>query len=149
MPRIPRAVEHLRRPPASAASDQLLRYVLVAGCGYLLAVVIYATEIGVGVAPYPAIVVAFVLNGLFNFVIVRLWAFPASGRTAGSDLTRFCLVALGSLCINYASFAVLYSVLELPATLSQALAIAFAAPFGFVANRLWSFGARGPRDVLG
>lgn len=120
---------------------QLVRYVLVAGCGYLLAMMIYAAELVLGVPPYPSIIVAFVANGVFNFVAVRRWAFPTSGRKPASEFSRFCTVALCSLLINYGSFAVLYSILGLPPILAQALAIAIAAPFGFLANRLWSFRA--------
>lgn len=120
---------------------QMLRYGAVAGCGYVLAIAVYAGALAIGVPPYPAIIIAFVLNGLFNFAVIRIWAFPPSGRRPSSELRRFAVVAAGSLIINYGSFAILYSVLDVPATLAQAIAIAIAAPFGFIANRLWSFGA--------
>lgn len=129
----------LRAPADDRASTQFLRYLIVGGCGYVLAVATYALEIAVGVPAYPAVFVVFVLNGLFNFAMVRLWAFPSSGRRAHHDLVRFGVVAAGSLVINYSTFALLYTVLGLPATPAQGLAIAVAAPFGFLANRLWSF----------
>ena len=118
---------HLRLPADDHAGNQALRYLIVGGCGYVLALAAYALLVAVGVPPYPAVVVVFVLNGLFNFVMVRIWAFPPSGRQASSELTRFCVVAAGSLVINYGSFAVLYSALGLPATIAQGLAIAIAA----------------------
>jgi putative flippase GtrA len=136
-----RVVHFLRRPADDRALGQMVRYVIAAGVGYVLAIAFYALSLEVGVPPYPAIVITFVLNGLFNFAVIRAWAFPSSGRPAHQDLTRFCIVAAGSLVINYGSFAVLYSLLGLPATLAQAMAIAIAAPFGFFANRLWSFRA--------
>jgi putative flippase GtrA len=114
----------------------------VAGLGYGLAVAVYALELRLGVPEYPAVVVVFVLNGLFNFVGVRLWAFPPSGQRAHRDLGRFAAVACGSLVINYTAFFLMFSVLDVPAVLAQAVAIAVAAPFGFLANRLWSFRAR-------
>lgn len=123
------------------AVGQALRYGIAAGVGYVLAMVLYAAEIGIGVAPYPAVIIAFVLNGIFNFTVIRRWAFPTSGRSLQSDFTRFCVVAAGSLIINYASFALFYSVIGLPAIPAQAMAIVMAAPFGFLANRLWSFHA--------
>jgi hypothetical protein len=95
------------------------------------------------VPPYPAIAVVFVLNGLYNFALARVWAFPASGQPWGQELVRFTCVAAVSLVINYGTFALLYSVLGLPAVLAQAIAIAVAAPFGFLANRAWSFQAAG------
>lgn len=121
---------------------QLVRYGIVAGCGYLLAIAIYAGELAVGIPAYPALGIAFVLNGLFNFMMVRIWAFPPSGRSPRSDLIRFSIVATGSFILNYASFALLYSLMGIGAIDSQRLAILIAAPATFVANRLWSFRAR-------
>lgn len=119
--------------------QQLLRYLIVGASGYVLAMACYAISIAVGVPPYPAIAIAFVLNGAFNFTFFRLWAFPRSGRDVDSELWRFCVVALGSLAVNYASFALLYSVLGVPPVPAQALAIVIATPVGFLANRAWSF----------
>jgi putative flippase GtrA len=133
----------LRLSPSNHAPTQVVRYGIVAGCGYLLAIAFYAGELEVGVEPYVALGVAFVANGVFNFLLVRLWAFPPSGRGIGSDLSRFCVVAAASFIVNYASFAVLYSAIGLVATTSQRLAIIIAAPVTFMANRLWSFRRRG------
>jgi len=125
-----------------AASAQLLRYLVVGGCGYLVAMAFYAVELAIGVPPYPAVAVVFVANGAFNFALLRLWAFPSSGRAVGSELRRFCMVAAASLVVNYASFALLYSAAGMAAIPAQALAIVIATPVGFLANRAWSFGAR-------
>lgn len=134
-----RLTQTLRRPPDDDPRGQAARYLIVAGCGYVLAMVLYVAELAVGMPPYPAIAFVFVANGVFNFVMVRLWAFPPSGRRARSDMTRFWVVAAGSLIVNYSSFAMLYSGLGMPPAIAQAIAIAIAAPFGFLANRLWSF----------
>jgi putative flippase GtrA len=123
-------------------SHQLARYFIVGGCGYLLAMSLYATGIAIGVPAYPAVAIVFALNGGFNFTFFRLWVFPASGRRVESDLGRFCVVATASIAVNYLSFALLYSVGDLPAVPSQAAAIAIATPVGFVANRSWSFGTQ-------
>ncbi len=139
-----RLIWALRRPPSDNASIQLVRYGIVAGIGYLLAIAFYSGELAIGVAPYLALGVAFVLNGLFNFAMLRAWAFPPSGRAATSDLGRFCVAAGVSFAVNYASFAILYSAIGLTATTSQRLAILIAAPVTFLANRLWSFRARRP-----
>jgi putative flippase GtrA len=124
---------------AERPSIQVIRYGLVVGCGYLLAIALYSGELAVNIDPYPALGIAFVLNGLFNFALIRIWAFPPSGRTARSDLTRFAMVAAVSFVLNYASFAVLYSVIGLAATTAQRLAILIAAPVTFLLNRAWSF----------
>lgn len=128
-----------RLPAAHTASGQLLRYLIVGGCGYALAMACYATATAVGVPPYPAVAIVFVLNGAFNFTLFRLWAFPRSGRPVDSELRRFVTVAIASLGVNYSVFALLYSAIGLPAVPAQALAIVVATPVGFVANRMWSF----------
>jgi putative flippase GtrA len=132
----------LRVTPDGRLSRQLLRYGIVAGSGYLLAIAFYSGELALGVPPYLGLGVAFLLNGLYNFALIRLWAFPPSGRSLRSDLSRFCVVAAGSFLVNYASFAVLYSGIGLAAATSQRLAILIAAPVTFFANRLWSFRRR-------
>ena len=119
--------------------SQGLRYVVIAGCGYLLAIGAYSGELSLGIAPYLGLGIAFVLNGLFNFALLRVWAFPSSGRSLGSDLARFCAVAAVSFAVNYATFAVLYSAIGLAADTSQRLGILIAAPVTFLGNRVWSF----------
>lgn len=120
-------------------TGQIVRYGIVAGSGYLIAIALYAGELAIQIPAYPALGIAFVLNGLYNFALVRVWAFPPSGRRMRSDLARFCSVAMLSLVVNYGSFAILYSGIGLAATTSQRLAILIAAPVTFFANRLWSF----------
>ncbi len=126
------------------ARGQLVRYGLVVASGYLLAIAFYSGELAIDIHPYLAFGIAFVLNGMYNFAFIRLWAFPPSGRSVGSDLGRFCVAAGFSLVVNYASFAVLYSSINLAATTAQRLAVLIAAPVTFLINRLWSFRAIGP-----
>jgi putative flippase GtrA len=137
----------LRGPAGKNAKGQLIRYGIVVGVGYLLAVAVYAGELAAGVPPYAGLGVAFVLNALFNFALLRLWAFPPSGATMRSDFTRFCLVAAASFVVNYSVFAVLYSVLGLEAATAQRLGIIVAAPITFIANRTWSFRTRQHKAV--
>lgn len=134
----------LRSAPDGRVASQLVRYGVVAGSGYLLAIALYTGELAIGVAPYPALGIAFVLNGLYNFTLMRIWAFPPSRRGVRSDLGRFCSVAAFSLVVNYLSFAALYSGADLAATTAQRLAILIAAPITFLANRLWSFRVHHP-----
>jgi putative flippase GtrA len=122
-------------------AGQLLRYGIVVVCGYLVAISVYAGELDVGIDPYPALVLAFVLNALLNFSLLRVWAFPPSGRSLASDLRRFGTVATASFAVNYSCFALLYSIAGLQATIAQRLAVLIAAPVTFLANRLWSFRA--------
>ncbi len=131
-----------RRHPVEHPLSQGVRYVLIAGCGYLLAIVIYSGELAIGIAPYVGLGIAFVLNGLFNFMLIRVWAFPPSGGGFGTDLARFCVVAAASFAVNYGAFAVLYSAIGLAADASQRLGILIAAPVTFLGNRVWSFRVR-------
>jgi putative flippase GtrA len=126
------------------ATGQLLRYGIVVGSGYLVAIALYTGELSVGVPPYLALGVAFVINGLYNFALIRVWAFPPSGRGVRRDLARFSVVAALSFVVNYASFAVLYSGIGLIATTSQRIAIVIAAPVTFLASRTWAFRSRDP-----
>jgi putative flippase GtrA len=119
---------------------QLVRYLIVGGCGYVLAVACYAGALAIGVPPYPAVVIVFALNGVFNFTLFRRWAFPRSGNRVGTEARRFAVVALVTLAANYAVFGALYSLAGLPPLAAQALAIVAVTPIGFVANRSWSFG---------
>jgi putative flippase GtrA len=137
-----RLISALRAPAGDGARGQFMRYGIVAGLGYLLAITSYSGELAIGVGPYIAFGVAFVLNGVFNFAMLRIWAFPPSGRRVHDDLLRFCLVATVSFLVNYATFAALYSVANLAAPSAQRLGILVAAPLTFLANRAWSFRAR-------
>jgi putative flippase GtrA len=94
--------DHLLTPAGARASAELVRYGVVASLGYVLAVALYGLQLALGVPEYPAVAVVFVLNGLFNFMGVRLWAFPPSGKRAHHDLGRFAVVAAASLVINTA-----------------------------------------------
>lgn len=132
-------VRIFRRSPVEHPVAQLVRYGIVAGFGYVLAIAFYAGELAIDIPPYVALGIAFVLNGIFNFSLIRIWAFPPSGRSVRSDLGRFCIVAAISFVVNYASFAVLYSAIGLAPTTAQRLAILIAAPVTFIFNRLWSF----------
>ena len=60
--------------------------------------------------PYVAVPPVFVANGLFNFFLNRHWSFPRSGLGLRTELTRFCVVALGSLAVNYTSLYLLHDV---------------------------------------
>ncbi|WP_205696703.1 GtrA family protein [Conexibacter sp. SYSU D00693] len=132
--------ERVLRGETDDARVQVLRYLIAGGFGYVLGMSIYAALVVGGAPAYPAVVVAFVLNGLFNFAVLRRWAFPATGRSVQSEFVRFWLVASVTLGANYASFALVYSALGVPAVPAQGIAVVMATPVGFLANRRWSFG---------
>jgi putative flippase GtrA len=138
------ANRHFRGAPDTQITKQILRYGTVAATGYLFAIALYSGELAVGVTPYTALGIAFILNGLYNFVLMRLWVFPSTRRPAHRDLARFGAVATLSLTVNYASFGALYSLIGLHPATAQRIAILIAAPVTFVANRQWSFRAPHP-----
>ena len=133
-----RVVQPARAP---GHTGQLVRYIIVGGCGYVLAMALYATEIAVGVSAYAAVPVAFVANGIFNFVLNRAWSFPASGLPVRTELLRFSGVAAASLVANYSVFYVLHGAAGMSPVPAQALTIVLVTPIGFLGNKLWSFRA--------
>lgn len=108
----------------------------------MLAMAVYSAEIAVGVSAYAAVLPAFVLNGVFNFVANRAWSFPQSGLTVPTELRRFLVVAAVTLASNYAALHLMHDVAGLAAVPAQAIAIVLVAPIGFLGNKLWSFRAR-------
>ncbi len=133
--------KHMQRLLASGIVGEAARYLVVAGSGFVFAIVIFAAQLAIGIGAYIAITVTFVLNGLWNFLGFKLWAFPGAERRTRAQLVRFCVVAGGSLAINYGVFALFYEVVGVPALPAQVLAIGVAAPFGFLMNKLWTFAA--------
>lgn len=133
-------VRRFAEPPTRSA-EQMLRYVIVGGCGYVVAMALYAGQLAAGVAPYAAVLLSFAANGLFNFFANRAWSFPASGRPLHRELGAFGVVALASLVANYGAFYLLYGRAGIAALPAQALAIVIATPVGFLGNKLWSFRA--------
>lgn len=125
--------------PPRDHQDELLRFVVVGACGYVLAMVLYAGQIAAGVSAYGAVPLTFVANGLFNFTLNRRWSFGPSGRPVHDELARFGLVALGSLVVNYGTLFVLHGLAGVAAVPAQAVAILVAVPVGFLGNKLFSF----------
>jgi len=134
------------RPPRNHR-EEMLRFLIVGGCGYLLAVLFYAGELKVGLSPYAAVPPMFIANGLFNFILNRHWSFPRSGRAVHDELGRFAVVATVSLVVNYTTLFLLYDVGGLPAVPAQALAILVATPVGFLGNKFFSFAHSGPEPI--
>ena len=132
------AAERLARPPRDHR-EEMARFLVVGACGYLLAMLLYAFEIEAGVSPYVAVPPVFVLNGLFNFTLNRVWTFPRSGRPLHHELVRFAVVAAASLAANYAVLYLLHDVVGVPPVPAQALAILAATPVGFLGNKFFSF----------
>jgi putative flippase GtrA len=132
------ALQRLVRPPRDSR-EQMVRFLVVGACGYLLAILVYAAEIEMGVSPYLAVPPIIVVNGVFNFTLNRVWTFPHSGRPVHHDFARFALVVVVSLAANYTVLYLLHSVAGVQPVLAQSLAIAIATPVSFLGNKLFSF----------
>lgn len=134
------------RPPRHQG-EEVVRFLVVGGLGYLLAMLLYAGEIAVGVSAYAAVPLVFIANGLFNFTLNRHWSFPRSGRRMHDELRRFSVVAAVSLLVNYSVLYLLYGSGALPPVPAQAVAIIVATPIGFLGNKLYSFARHAPETA--
>jgi putative flippase GtrA len=130
---------HRQLPAFAETHHEFGRYLVVGGCGYVLALSLYAAQIAAGVTPFAAVPLAFVANGLFNFFVNRRWSFAPSLRSLGSELSRFGIVAIASLAVNYTMLYLLHEIAGITPVLAQAMAITVATPVGFAGNKLWSF----------
>jgi dolichol-phosphate mannosyltransferase len=119
---------------------QLIRFGLVGTSGYFvnLAVFSVATQ-ALSVHHIPAAVIAFVFAVTNNFVLNRHWTFRATEGHPGPQAARFLTVSVAALGVNLVALALLVDVLSVSEVPGQAIAVAFAMPFNFLGNRLWTF----------
>lgn len=118
------------------------RYAIVGLSGYLLSILLFAGQVSIGVSPYAAVPLGFVVNTMWNFTLNRYWSFPASGKSIGDELRRFWVVAIVTLAANYLVLYLLHDVAGLASVPSQALAILIIVPIGYLGQRYWAFGAQ-------
>jgi putative flippase GtrA len=128
------------RALADEHGTAILRYGIVGLTGYALSIGLFALQVEIGVSPYAAVPLGFVVNSLYNFVLNRHWSFGPSGRPIGVELARFWVVAFATLAVNYAVLYLLHDVAGIAAVPSQAAAILVAVPVGYLGQRYWSFG---------
>jgi putative flippase GtrA len=118
---------------------QLVKFGLVGGSGYVINLAVFAvlTE-NFGIHHSIAAVGAFCVAVSNNYLWNRSWTFgPGTGR-AHFQAIRFFVVSVAALLINLAMLEVLLAA-ELRELQAQALAVAFAMPFNFLGNKLWTF----------
>ena len=140
-----RATDRLARRIAAGTRDpanwyQLIRFGLVGASGYVvnLAVFAVATQLG-DVHHIAAAVIAFAVAVTNNFVLNRHWTFRATEGHPAPQAARFLTVSVAALGVNLVVLALLVDVLSVSEIPGQALAVAFAMPFNFLGNRLWTF----------
>jgi putative flippase GtrA len=119
---------------------QLVQFGVVGAIGYFVNLAVFAATIGIfDVHHIPAAITAFAVAVTNNFLWNRHWTFDARHGHAGFQAARFFTVSVLALGINLVALEVLIEVLEFPELPAQAIAVAFAMPFNFIGNKLWTF----------
>jgi putative flippase GtrA len=132
-----RAAIGVRKP---ANWMQLLKFGLVGAAGYVINLGVFALLVeNLGLHHLLAAVGAFCVAVSNNFLWNRYWTFDPGDGHAGFQAVRFFAVSVGALLINLAVLQVLVAAMGMSALPAQALAVAFAMPFNFLGNKLWTF----------
>ena len=129
---------------------QLMQFALVGASGYIVNLTVFAIltgsglffregSDGLGFHYIPAAMISFCVAVTNNFLWNRHWTFDAKHGHAGFQAARFFTVSVFALGINLAALEFLVQVAELSELLSQAIAVAFAMPFNFIGNKMWTF----------
>lgn len=120
---------------------QLVQFGVVGAIGYFVNLAVFAACTGIfDVHHIPAAITAFGVAVTNNFLWNRHWTFDhAKGAHAGFQAARFFTVSVLALGINLAALETLIEVVEFPELAAQAIAVAFAMPFNFIGNKLWTF----------
>lgn len=126
-----------RRP---ASWLQLLKFGVVGGSGYLINLAVFALLTGtLGLHHLVAALGAFCVALANNFLWNRHWTFEAGDGHPGFQAIRFFAVSVGALLINLVVLESLVAATSFGALTAQAIAVAVAMPFSFLANKLWTF----------
>ena len=129
---------------------QLFQFGVVGFSGYIVNLTVFAVltgeglffrdgSDGLGVHYIPAAILAFCVAVSNNFFWNRHWTFDAKHGHAGFQAARFFTVSVLALGLNLVALELLIrsgGLAELPA---QAIAVAFAMPFNFIGNKIWTF----------
>lgn len=122
--------------------SQFLRFCAVGASGYGVNLAVYAALLAAGLHYLAAAAIAFLVAATSNYVWNRAWTFRTSGTPLLGQGARALTVSALSLGAN--QFFLLVLVAAGAGHLAgQAVAIALATPFSFVANKLWAFAESG------
>jgi dolichol-phosphate mannosyltransferase len=123
---------------------QLFKFGVVGATGYVLNLLVFGLlNQGLDVNHLVAAVASFCVAVSNNFLLNRHWTFKATEGHAGFQAARFFAVSVLALGVNLALLYLLVDVASAPELPSQAIAVAFAMPFNFLGNKLWTFGVDG------
>ncbi len=120
---------------------QLVQFGIVGVIGYFVNLAVFGALTGfLDVHHIPAAIAAFSVAVTNNFLWNRHWTFDhAKDAHAGFQAARFFTVSVLALGINLIALQILIEVVEFPELGAQAIAVAFAMPFNFIGNKLWTF----------
>ncbi len=119
---------------------QLTIFCLIGASGYVVNVALFAVYVdGLRFDPRIGALLAFLCAVGNNFVWNRRWTFPERGASAGRQGIKFAVVSMGAFLVSLAVLTTLVGLTNVPAVVSQMIAIAIAAPVGFVGNKVWTF----------
>jgi putative flippase GtrA len=121
---------------------QLVQFGVVGVIGYFVNLAVFGALTGVllDLHHIPAAIAAFCVAVTNNFLWNRHWTFDhAKDGHAGFQAARFFTVSILALGINLIALQILIEVVEVPELGAQAIAVAFAMPFNFIGNKLWTF----------
>jgi len=126
-----------RRP---ASWVQLFKFGLVGCSGYLINLAVFAlVSDNLGLHYIAAAIGAFAVAVANNFLWNRHWTFGPGEDHPAFQAMRFFAVSLAALLINLAALEALVAGTSLGGLVCQAIAVAFAMPFNFLGNKLWTF----------
>lgn len=122
--------------------EQLVRFCVVGGTGYVVNLAVYALLLDVvGLHYLSAAVGSFLVAVTNNYTWNRLWTFRSQRGGVAYQGARFFVVSTIALLANLAVLHLLVTV-GLGEKTAQAIAIVLVTPVNFVGNKLWSFGPR-------
>jgi dolichol-phosphate mannosyltransferase len=118
---------------------QFIQFGMVGVSGYFVNLAVFAVlTAAFDVHHIPAAIGAFCVAVTNNFWWNRHWTFDARHGHAGFQAARFFTVSVLALVVNLIVLELLVRA-DFPELGSQAVAVAFAMPFNFIGNKLWTF----------
>jgi putative flippase GtrA len=119
--------------------EQLVRFCLVGGIGYVVNLVVFSLLVHGADTHYAlAAVVAFCVAWTNNFLFNKFWTFRRHELSTAQQGARYLAVSLVALGLNLIILEVLVRA-GMPEVSAQAIAIAAVMPVNFLLNRRWSF----------
>ncbi len=122
---------------------QLAKFCAVGASGYAVNLTVFTLLLrAAGFHYLAAAACSFLVAVSNNYVWNRLWTFRRHRGHVASQGARFLLVSVAALGLNLLFLHTLVA-LGIPEIPAQAVAVVLVTPLNFVANKLWSFSAKG------